>query len=86
MLVKSKLVIAAALILTAASAAQAASDNEPEEKGGFVWGPMGQRMGGNPAWHRSLGGKRHEYSVSRGGFRAYGFAPSTRYRYQRNDY
>jgi hypothetical protein len=89
MLVKSKLVIAAALFLSAASVAQAGKDVDPEATGGFVWGPMGQRMGGsavNPAYHRSLGGKRYEYGVTREGSRAYGYGPSTRFRYQRNDY
>jgi hypothetical protein len=86
MLVKNTL-IAAALILGAVSAAQAGKDVDPDATGGFVWGPMGQRMGGsavNPVYHRSLGGKRHEYRGE--GFRAYGYAPSIRYRQPRNDY
>jgi hypothetical protein len=79
MLTKGKLAIAAVLILGAASASEAGKDEDPEAKGGFVWGPMGQRMGGsavNPAYHRSLGGRR-------GGWRDYAYVPSTRYRYHR---
>jgi hypothetical protein len=86
MLTKSKLAIAAALFLSAISAAQARVD-DPEATGGFVWGPMGQRMGGsavNPAYHRSLGGKRHSYIYSREGVRDYDYVPSTRYRYYRD--
>jgi hypothetical protein len=74
MLTKSKLVIAAALIFGAASAAQAGNDKD-DQSGGFVWGPMGQMMGGsavNPAYHRSLGGKR-------GGFHAYDFSSDYAY-------
>jgi hypothetical protein len=89
MLTTSKLAIAAALFLGAVSAAQAGKDADPEATGGFVWGPMGQRMGGsavNPAYHRSLGGKRHSFSFSREGLRDYDYVPSTRYRYPRQDY
>jgi hypothetical protein len=89
MLTKSKLAIAAALFLGAVSAAQAGKDADPEATGGFVWGPMGQRMGGsavNPAYHRSLGGKRHTYGFPREGLRDYDYVPYPRDRYQRQDY
>jgi hypothetical protein len=79
MLTKSKLALAAMLILGAASAAQAGKDADPEATGGFVWGPLGQRMGGsavNPAYHRSLGGRR-------GAFRDYAYVPS-RHRFHRD--
>jgi hypothetical protein len=85
MLTKCKLAIAAAVFLSAVSAAQAGKDIDPEATGGFVWGPMGQRMGDgavNPAYHRSLGGKRHSYGFSRQGWRDYGYVPSARYHSQ----
>jgi Spy/CpxP family protein refolding chaperone len=56
MLTKSKLAIAAALVLGAASAAQAASENPSDPTRGFPYGPLGQRMGGhavNPVDHLS---------------------------------
>jgi hypothetical protein len=76
MLTKSKLAIAAVLILGAASAAQAGKDVDSDRaaNGGYAWGPMGQRMGGsavNPAYHRR-------------GAHAYAYVPSTRYRHHRD--
>jgi hypothetical protein len=47
MLRKSRLAIAAALLLGAASAAQAASDNQSDPTRGFPYGPEDQRVGGN---------------------------------------
>ena len=52
MLTKCKLAIAAAVFLSAVSAAQAGKDIDPEATGGFVWGPMGQRMGDGGKKHR----------------------------------
>ena len=52
MLAKTRLAIAAALLLGAASAAQAANDNQSDPTRGFPYGPEGQRVGGkavNPA-------------------------------------
>ena len=72
MLMKSKLAIAAALVLGAASAAQAASENPSDPTRGFAYGPLGQRMGGravNPVDHLST---RH----ARGG--AYAFVRPAR--------
>jgi hypothetical protein len=64
MLTKSKLAIAAVLILGAASAAQA---NEPrDEFGGYRVGPLGQSFqGANPVYHRSLrrGGMAYDYAA-----------------------
>jgi hypothetical protein len=60
MLTRSKLAIAAALILGTASAAQAASENPSDPTRGFPYGPEGQRVGGsavNPVHHLST---RHE--------------------------
>jgi len=74
MLSKSKLVIAAAMVLGVVSAAQAGAENQSDPSGGYRYGPYGQRMGGNainPAVHRST---RH----SRG---AYAFVPSSRARH-----
>jgi hypothetical protein len=59
MLTKTRLAIAAALLLGVASAAQAANENVGERTGGFIHGPEGQKVGGkavNPADHRSTGG------------------------------
>jgi len=56
MLTKSRLAIAAALLLGLASAAQAANDNQSDPQRGFPYGPEGQRVGGgavNPADHLS---------------------------------
>ena len=56
MLTKSRLGIAAALLLGAASVAQAASENQSDPNRGFPFGPEGQRVGGaavNPADHLS---------------------------------
>ena len=47
MLTKTRLAIAAALLLGVASAAQAANDNQSDPTRGFPYGPEGQRMGGN---------------------------------------
>jgi hypothetical protein len=65
MLNKSRLAIAAALILGAASAAQAASENPSDPTRGFPYGPEGQRVGGkavNPVHHLST---RHEVATRR---------------------
>jgi hypothetical protein len=56
MLTKSRLAIAAALLLGAASVAQAANDNQSDPTRGFPYGPEGQRVGGkavNQADHLS---------------------------------
>jgi hypothetical protein len=53
---KTRLAIAAALLLAAASAAQAASENASDPNRGFPYGPEGQRVGGkavNPVHHLS---------------------------------
>jgi hypothetical protein len=56
MLTKTKIALAAAVILASASAGLA-NDKEYNDVGGFHLGPLGQEMGGdavNPAYHRSL--------------------------------
>ena len=56
MLTKTRLAIAAALLLGIASAAQAANDNQSDPTRGFPYGPEGQRVGGksvNKADHLS---------------------------------
>jgi hypothetical protein len=67
MLTKTKLTLAAVLMLGLASAAQAGGQDD--ERGGFRVGPMGQPMssGVNPVYHRSL---REAY-----GYGAYGYVP-----------
>jgi hypothetical protein len=75
MLSRSKLALAAALILGAAGAAQAANDNQSDPNRGFAYGPMGQRVGGsavNPVHHLSTRGKAHRPAGSEG---SYAFAP-----------
>jgi hypothetical protein len=47
MLTKSRLAIAAVLLLGAASMAQAGSENQSDPTRGFPYGPEGQRVGGN---------------------------------------
>ena len=73
MLNKSRLAIAAALVLGAVSAAQAANENVDEGSGtgGYACGPLHQRLGGraaNPVYNRTI-------CSGRG---AYAFAPSHR--------
>jgi hypothetical protein len=56
MFFKSKLAIAAALILSAASVAQAGAENQSDPSRGSTLGPQGQRQGGsavNPALHKA---------------------------------
>ena len=74
MLSRTKLALAAALILGAAGAAQAANDNQSDPNRGFAYGPLGQRVGGsavNPAHHLSTRGKVHRTT----GEGAFAFAP-----------
>ena len=56
MLTKTRLAVAAALLLGVASAAQAANDNQSDPTRGFPYGPNDQRVGGravNKADHLS---------------------------------
>jgi hypothetical protein len=62
MLTRTKIALAAAVILGAASAAQA---NEPrDEYGGYKYGPMGQRFGTTAHWR-----------MPRGAYYGFAFAP-----------
>ena len=71
MLTKTKLALAAALVLGAASAVQA-NDND-RNGGGYRVGPLRQSFqGANPAYHPSM---RHHPSM-REGAGAYAFAPA----------
>jgi hypothetical protein len=56
MLTRTKVALAAALLLGVASAAQAAGRDDADHAGGFRVGPLGQSStaGVNPADHRSL--------------------------------
>src|ERR1700730_6563548 len=55
MFTKTKLALAAALVLGAASAVQASDHDNWNDTGGYRLGPMGQHFGGvNPVYHRSL--------------------------------
>ena len=78
MLSKSKLAIAAALILGAAGAAQAGAENQSDTTRGFAYGPMGQRMGGsavNPVDHLSTRGRAYRSrSYGAEALGAYGYA------------
>jgi hypothetical protein len=82
MFTKTKLALAAALILGAASAGQAANENDQgNDSGGFRTGPMGQHFRGvNPVYHRSL---RHAYRY-RFEDGAYAFAPGYPMRHSRH--
>jgi hypothetical protein len=73
MLTKTKLALAAVLVLGAASAVQA-NDNDWNDRGGYRVGPLGQSFqGANPAFHPSM---RHGFM--RHGSGAYAFAPGYR--------
>jgi hypothetical protein len=75
MLTKTKMVLAAALMLGTASAALAASDNDGgNETGGYVL--PGSTDGVNPAYHpRWFPSARREAARDHAG-QAYGFAPA----------
>ena len=84
MLTKTKIAIAAAVVLGMASAAQAGSKDDPESAGGFHIGPMGQFLGAPSARTASPRWRLYE---RRNGMNAYAFAPGYRYRvprYERN--
>jgi hypothetical protein len=73
---KTKIVIAAALVLGAASAALAGSDNDSDSNmGGFVHPPS--MDGVNPVYHP--GWFPRAARAHRGADTAYGFAPSDAY-------
>jgi len=59
MLSKTKIVVAAALVLGLATAAQAGSKDDADSSGGYQVGPMGQSFGSgvNPVFHPSLFGR-----------------------------
>jgi hypothetical protein len=64
MFTKTKLVLAAVLVLGAASAVQA-SDKDRNDTGGYRTGPQGQSFqGANPAYHRSLRHGGGDYAFS----------------------
>jgi hypothetical protein len=68
MLSKTKMVLAAALVLGVASAAQAGSKDDADSSGGYRVGPTGQSFEGgvNPVYHRSLSGRSANASVDPG--------------------
>jgi len=59
MLSKTKMVVAAALVLGVATVAQAGSKDDADSSGGYQVGPTGQSFGSgiNQALHRSLFGQ-----------------------------
>jgi hypothetical protein len=59
MLSKTKMVLAAALVLGVASAAQAGGKDDADSSGGYRVGPLGQSFdsGVNPVYHPSLSGR-----------------------------
>jgi hypothetical protein len=82
MFTKTKLALAAALILGVASGVQAANENDGgNETGGFHRGTMGQHFGGaNPVYHRSMRySMRHEHRYDSGPF---AFVPGYRRHWQ----
>jgi hypothetical protein len=71
MLTKTKMAVAAALVLGLASAAQAGGRDDAETSGGSRVGPMGQTFDGvNPAVHRAIRAEFFGQSEN-----AYGYAP-----------
>jgi hypothetical protein len=64
MLTKTRIALAAALLLGVASAAQAAGRDDADHSGGFRVGPLGQSAtsGVNPADHRSLARGAYGYA------------------------
>lgn len=80
MLTKTKIAIAAALVLGVASAAQAGSKDDAESSGGFHIGPMGQFFGAPSARTTSPRWRLYE---RRTGTNAYAFAPGYRHRLPR---
>jgi hypothetical protein len=58
MLTKTKMVLAAALMIGLASAAQAGGRDDADSSGGYRVGPAGQSFDGgiNPVYHPSLSG------------------------------
>jgi hypothetical protein len=56
MLTKTKIAVAAVLMLGAASAAQAGSKDDADYGGGYKVGPLGQTFGGRAMDHRALPG------------------------------
>jgi opacity protein-like surface antigen len=74
MFTKTKLAVAAALVLGAASAVQASDHDNWNDVGGYRTGPMGQHFGGvNPVYHRSM----------RNGGGAFAFVPGVPFRHYR---
>jgi Spy/CpxP family protein refolding chaperone len=78
MLTKTKIALAAALLLGAASAAQAGSKDDPESTSGSHIGPMGQFFGTPSARTTS---PRWRLYQRRTGINAYAFVPGYRHSY-----
>ena len=86
MLTKTKIALAAALLLGAASAAQAGAKDDAGTQGGFHIGPMGQFLGAPSARTTSPRWRAYE---QRTGINAYAFVPGYRHRmwrYERDWY
>lgn len=82
MLTKTKIALAAALVLGMASAAQAGSKDDPNSSGGFHVGPMGQFFGAPSARTASPRWRLYE---RRHGMNAYAFVPGYRHRVWRQE-
>jgi hypothetical protein len=87
MIAKTKLALAALLMLGVASAAQAGSKDDADHSGGFRVGPLGQSFnsGVNPVDHPSLARGAYASAARKGrparvpadaGKKAYGYAPA----------
>jgi hypothetical protein len=82
MLAKSKLAVAAALVLGAVSAAHAANDNQSRERGGADFGPLGQCFAPPDCdWRGRYYGPRLP-----SGFYGFGYAPERRYYRHRHEW
>ncbi|HEY2228767.1 MAG TPA: hypothetical protein VGI22_13705 [Xanthobacteraceae bacterium] len=78
MLAKTKVAVAAALMLGAVSAAQAANDNQSRDRGGSDIGPLGQCF-----VPPDCGGYRYHRNPYAYGSYGFAYMPASRYHYRR---
>jgi hypothetical protein len=78
MLAKTKVAVAAALMLGAVSAAQAANDNQSRDRGGSDIGPLGQCF-----VPPDCGGYRYYRNPYAYGWYGFAYMPASRYHYRR---
>ena len=77
MFTKTKMALAAALVLGLASAVQAGERDDPETRGGSRVGPLGQTFDGvNPALHRAIRAESFGQAANVYGYAALPHQPS----------